>query len=187
MSTRKQNTTLTTSDLIILSFLMERPMYGYQITRELKKRQVRDWAGVSKPQVYYSLKKLETSNLIQGNNDNEYSHGPERRVFSITYEAQSAVAEALSSEKWAKSRPIPLFYTWAMLAVHVEPAISTQIIEQRRVFLVNEIDKEKKTLTNISGSCDQSARVAKTLIALTIKNFELELSWLEEFEHAMHE
>jgi DNA-binding PadR family transcriptional regulator len=186
MFKKQRNTALTTSDLIILGFLMEHPMHGYQIIRELKKRQVRDWAGVSKPQVYYSLKKLEASGLIQGDNDDESSLGPERRVFSISHGASSAVAEALSSEKWAISRPVPPFSTWAMLAVHVEKPIVKQILEQRRMFLINEIDKEKKTLTNISGSSDLSVRVAKTLISLAIKNFELELSWLAEFEHAMY-
>ena len=50
--------TLTTPDLIALSLLAERPMHGYELTRVLEYRDVEDWAAISKPQVYYSLRKL---------------------------------------------------------------------------------------------------------------------------------
>ena len=33
-------------------------MHGYQANAELERRQVRDWAGLSRPQIYYSLEKL---------------------------------------------------------------------------------------------------------------------------------
>ena len=43
---------LTTPDLVLLSLLAERPMHGYQANLELERREVRDWAGISRPQVY---------------------------------------------------------------------------------------------------------------------------------------
>ena len=54
MSSKK----LTTPDLVLLSLLAERPMHGYEANALLEFRKVRDWAGVSRPQVYYSLDKL---------------------------------------------------------------------------------------------------------------------------------
>ena len=41
---------LTTPDLVLLSLLAERPMYGHQAHRELKRRCVQDWAAISRPQ-----------------------------------------------------------------------------------------------------------------------------------------
>ena len=55
---RAKKRELTTPDLVLLSLLAERPMHGYQANLELERRQVRDWAGISRPQVYYSLGKL---------------------------------------------------------------------------------------------------------------------------------
>ena len=49
---------LTTPDLVLLSLLAERPMHGYQANLELVRREVQDWAGISRPQVYYSLENL---------------------------------------------------------------------------------------------------------------------------------
>jgi len=55
---RARKTELTTPDLLLLSLLAERPMHGYQANAELERRCVRDWAAISRPQVYYSLEKL---------------------------------------------------------------------------------------------------------------------------------
>jgi DNA-binding PadR family transcriptional regulator len=182
MPERRRDTGLTTPDLIILGFLMEKPMHGYQISLALKDRQVKDWAGVSKPQVYYSLKKLEASGLIRGEYDEDYSSGPERRVFSITEGACAALADALDSDKWAISRPVPPFSTWAMLSVYASKLTVKRVLEHRRKFLRNEMAKEKKTLDKMAMVDDWSSQVARTMIPLVIKNFEFELSWLDELE-----
>jgi Fe2+ or Zn2+ uptake regulation protein len=55
---------LTIPDLVLLSLLAERPMHGYQVNALLEFRKVRDWAGVSRPQVYYSLDKLARLGLL---------------------------------------------------------------------------------------------------------------------------
>ncbi len=185
MPRKRPDTGLTTPDLIILSFLIENPMHGYQIALALKERQVKDWAGVSKPQVYYSLKKLEASGLIRGKSDEDSSLGPERRIFSITQEACSALADALDSAKWAISRPVPPFFTWAMLSVYAKKQTVKKILEQRREFLHNEIAKELKTLDGLPSVKNKSSHVVRSMILLAIKNFELELSWLDEFENLL--
>src|ERR1700687_1719675 len=56
---------LTTPDLVLLSLLAERAMHGYEANLELERRNVRDWTGISRPQVYYSLEKLGTLGLIR--------------------------------------------------------------------------------------------------------------------------
>jgi DNA-binding PadR family transcriptional regulator len=185
MPSKRRVTGLTTPDLIILGFLMEKPMHGYQIAIALKERQVKDWAGVSKPQVYYSLKKLEASGLIRGKSDEGCSLGPERRTFSISREARSALTDALDSDKWAMSRPVPPFSTWAMLAVYAKKQTVKSVLGQRRDFLRNEIVRELQTLDSIPVANDKSTQVVRTMISLAIKNFELELSWLGEFEGIM--
>ena len=56
---------LTTPDLVLLSLLAERPMHGYEANLELERREIRDWAGISRPQVYYSLEKLARAGSIR--------------------------------------------------------------------------------------------------------------------------
>src|SRR5271156_6861162 len=71
---------LTTPDLVLLSLLAERPMHGYEANAELERREVRDWAGISRPQVYYSLEKLARAGLVSVIAGAEAALGPERRV-----------------------------------------------------------------------------------------------------------
>src|SRR6516164_5672719 len=75
---------LTTPDLVLLSLLAERAMHGYQANLELERREIRDWAGVSRPQVYYSLEKLERLGLLRAGKDPGPAAGPERSVFAVT-------------------------------------------------------------------------------------------------------
>ena len=75
---------LTVPDLVVLSLLAERPMHGYEVIRELERRQIRDWANVSRPQVYYSLDKLQRLGLLRPAADDEPTAGPERRVLTTT-------------------------------------------------------------------------------------------------------
>src|SRR5215831_13148843 len=75
---------LTVPDLVVLSLLAERPMHGYEVIAELERRQIGDWANVSRPQVYYSLDKLVRLGLLHPATDVEPAAGPERRVLTTT-------------------------------------------------------------------------------------------------------
>src|SRR5438445_10038623 len=90
-----KKTALTVPDLVLLSLLTEQPMHGYQANLELERRQIQDWAGISRPQVYYSLEKLARLGLIRVSGDQEPALGPERRVFSTSAKGRSALAAAL--------------------------------------------------------------------------------------------
>src|SRR6476660_2846630 len=88
---------LTTPDLVILSLLAERPMHGYEANATLENRKIRDWAAVSRPQIYYSLDKLTRLGLIRITEDVASSAGPERRIFQTTEEGRKRLADALES------------------------------------------------------------------------------------------
>src|SRR5260370_42302218 len=91
---------LTTPDLVLLSLLAERPMHGYQANAVLEFRQVRDWAGVSRPQVYYSLDKLARRGLIRSAEMEDNSGGPERCIYETTARGRAALADALEPADW---------------------------------------------------------------------------------------
>ena len=72
---------LTTPDLVLLSLLAERPLHGYEANALLEFRKVRDWAGVSRPQVYYSLDKLARRGLIRSARAEDDTGGPRAARF----------------------------------------------------------------------------------------------------------
>src|SRR5712672_1774967 len=110
---RSKKSSLTTPDLVLLSLLSEQAMHGYQANLELERRCIRDWAAISRPQVYYSLEKLAKQGLIGGKA--ESSSGPERTVYATTSKGRAAMASALESDDWTTERERPPFLTWLAL------------------------------------------------------------------------
>ena len=107
---------LSTADLVLLSLLAERPMHGYEANAELERRQVRDWAGLSRPQIYYSLEKLARNGFLRTASSRKRAQGPERQVFLATKAGTSALANALEWPGWTNQREKPTFLTWMALS-----------------------------------------------------------------------
>src|SRR6202008_4801071 len=93
---------LTTPDLVLLSLLAERPMHGYEANAELERRQVRDWAGISRAQIYYSFDKIAAAGLLAPANDDSAPAGPEKQVLRTTAKGRAQLAEALARADWAQ-------------------------------------------------------------------------------------
>src|SRR5215472_4208706 len=129
---------LTTPDLVLLSLLAERPMHGYQANALLEFRKVREWAGVSRPQVYYSLDKLAELELIRAVASKE-TGGPERSVFETTARGRAALADALERDDWADQKERPAFLTWMALSWQCRAGIFLRQLRRRQKFLEDEL------------------------------------------------
>src|SRR5215813_1318465 len=119
----KTKTRLTTADLVLLSLLAERPMHGYQANAELVRREVQDWAGISRPQVYYSMEKLARLGMLRPAADRSNAEGPERQVFAVSSRGKTALADALEREDWTTQRTRPAFLTWMALSWQARPGV----------------------------------------------------------------
>src|SRR5437764_12965703 len=87
---------LSLPDLVLLSLLAERPMHGYEANAELERRQIRDWAAVSRAQIYYSFDKLQERGLLQAARSGTSSGGTEKQVLRTSQKGKAALADALS-------------------------------------------------------------------------------------------
>jgi DNA-binding PadR family transcriptional regulator len=176
--TRK--TGLTVPDLVLLSLLAEQPMHGYQANLELERRQVQDWAGVSRPQVYYSLEKLARLGLIKETHDPESALGPERRIFATTAKGRAALAAALEREDWTNQRDRPPFLTWMALSWQASPGTVLKQLQRREKFLEGELHRELETLRAVEKEVGHGFHEAVWMIKLVIEQFRTELSWLRK-------
>jgi DNA-binding PadR family transcriptional regulator len=177
---------LTTPDLVLLSLLAERPMHGYEANLELERRQVRDWAGISRPQVYYSLEKLARLGLIRCAENEEPQAGPERRVFMTSGKGRATLADALERENWTTQRERPPFLTWIALSWQARPGIFQRQLERRRQFLEKELAREKTTLRAIRKEVGHRFHEAAWMVGLTIQQFRVELKWLNKLSREIH-
>jgi len=176
---------LTTPDLVLLSLLAERPRHGYQANAELERREVRDWAGISRPQVYYSIEKLAQLGLVRASEDESAAAGPERRVFQTTAKGRAALADALEREEWATHRERPPFLTWIALSWQARPGVFRQQIKRRREFLENELSREEETLLSIKKEVGHRFHEAVWMVSLMIEGFRGELRWLRKLEREL--
>ena len=173
---------LTTPDLVLLSLLAERPMHGYQANQLLEFRQVRDWAGISRPQIYYSLEKLLRLKFLRAAAAEDPSEGPERRVFATTAAGRAALASALERESWTTVRDRPPFLTWLALSWQARPEAFQKQIARRRAYLENELAREKQTLRDVMKEVGHRYHEAVWMLTLTIDHMALELRWLRRLQ-----
>jgi DNA-binding PadR family transcriptional regulator len=177
---KKEEARLTTADLVLLSLLAERPMHGYQANLELERRCVRDWAAISRPQVYYSLEKLATAGLIRGGESEEPAAGPKRRVFATTARGRAALGEALRREHWATHRERPPFLTWVALSWQAPPGLFARQMARRRKFVETELAREEETLREILREVGHPYHEAVWMVTMMIEQFRAELQWLRK-------
>ena len=176
---------LTTAVLVLLSLLAEKPMHGYQANAELVRREVQDWAGISRPQVYYSMQKLVRQGLLRTAADRADTEGPERQVFAVTSAGLKALADTLEHEAWCTKRERPAFLTWMALSWQARGGIFEKQLQRRRAFLEAEIAREKKTLREIHEEVGHPYHEAVWMVKLMISGLQNELRWLARVKKEM--
>ena len=175
----------TTPDLVLLSLLAERPMHGYQANGELERRQIRDWAAVSKPQVYYSLEKLARAGLLRSLETDDPKAGPERSTFKTTEKGREALADALEREEWTRQRDRPAFLTWLALSWQARPGVFRKQLRKRRKFLHQELAREKKTMLAILAEVGHKFHEAVWMVQLMISQLRTEILWNQRLERSL--
>jgi DNA-binding PadR family transcriptional regulator len=172
-------TRLTIPDLVILSLLAERPMHGYEMNATLEERNIRDWAPVSRPQIYYSLDKLTRLRLIRASADDSPSAGPERRVFETTAHGRDRLAEALEGKHWVHNRVHQPFLIWLALSWQAQPRTFRKQLNSRKKVLEARLAEERATLADVMSEVGHPYHEAVWMIELTIEQLESELRWVE--------
>ena len=173
---------LTTPDLVLLSLLAERPMHGYHANLELERRQVRDWAGISRPQVYYSLDKLAHLGFIRSSSSDQPVAGPERTVFTTTASGRAALADALEREDWTTQRDRPPFLTWIALSWQARPGVLARQLGRREQFLEKELEREAATVRAVRAEVGHRFHEALWMLSLAIEQLRAELRWLRRLQ-----
>jgi DNA-binding PadR family transcriptional regulator len=171
---------LTIPDLVILSLLAERAMHGYEVNATLEERNIRDWAPVSRPQIYYSLDKLLALGLIRVMSDEAPAAGPERRVFETTPDGLDRLADALERPNWATDTAYQPFLIWLALSWKARGDTFKEQLNARKKYLEAVLEEERATLADVLEEVGHPWHEAVWMIELKIEQTEVELRWLEK-------
>lgn len=176
---------LTTADLVLLSLLAERPMHGYQAHRELERRCIRDWAAISRPQIYLSFERMARRGFIRSTKSHEPRGGPDRDVFETTAKGREALSDALEWEGWTTQREHPAFLTWMAVSWQAGPGVFLKQLKRRRKFLLEELKREKKTLQSIYAEVGHKYHEAVWMVGLMIQQLQVEKLWTNRLEREL--
>ena len=177
-SSARNETRLTTPDLVILSLLAERPMHGYEVNATLEDRKIREWAPVSRPQIYYSLDKLTRLGLIRVGADESPAAGPERRVFETTASGRDRLADALESKHWVDNRVHQPFLIWLALSWQARPRAFRKQLSERKKILDARLSEERATLKDVLDEVGHPYHEAVWMLQLVIEQMESEKRWV---------
>ena len=169
---------LSTPDLVLLSLLAERPMHGYEANAELERRQVREWAGISRPQVYYSLDKLLRRRLIRATAGAAPQAGPDRRVFTTTAQGRAALADALEADGWTIGRDRPPFLAWMALSWKARPGVFERQLRRRQRVVQQQLANAEATLRAVRREVGHPFHEAVWMLTLIVAQVRAEGRWL---------
>ena len=176
----RESCRLTIPDLVILSLLAERPMHGYEVNATLDERKIREWAPVSRPQIYYSFDKLVGLDLIKETSDNEPAAGPERRVFETTAEGRDRLVEALEKPHWVDDKVYQPFLIWLALSWQARGRTFLRQLENRKKLIAGRLAGERSTLVEVLAEVGHPHHEAVWMLELKIEQSEAELRWVEK-------
>ena len=177
---RHRRKELTTADLVLLSLLAEQPMHGYQANRELQRREIRDWAAISRPQVYYSMEKLARLGFLRKVQGGAASGGPEKQSFAATKKGITTLADALERDDWCTQREKPPFLTWLALTWQARSGVFQRQLRRREQFLKRELERERATVRSVLQEVGHPYHEAVWMLKLIVAQFSTELRWLRK-------
>ena len=183
MSKQKE---LTIADLVVLAVLLGHgPMHGYEIVKKLEESDVEDWAPISVPQVYYSLRKMAKLGFIGQAHDTEASLGPSRIIYKPTKFAQSELRSSLKKENWVHHREPTPFTTWIAIATHADIDTIKAQFERRRKYLKTEVKREEKTLETLNTVKGPGVKSARVMVSLAIAQMQAEIDHIPHLRKAV--
>jgi len=89
-------TALSNAEAALLGLLSEKPMYPYQIEREVKERDMRYWTDLSMSSIYKLLRKCEKRGLVKRTN----TVSPQNRLralYTLSAKGRRALAEKVEA------------------------------------------------------------------------------------------
>jgi len=166
-----------------MALLHEGPRHGYDIAAELERRDVRDWASVSRAQVYYSIAKLLRTGACEESAGSGEAPDTARRVVRLTESGKRAYGQALAAPVWREWRDVYGIVTWAALAMHLDPDARAALAARRAAFLREELARESDTVDRLSTGDPGRDEAARSIVGLGMAMMRLELEWLESADH----
>jgi DNA-binding PadR family transcriptional regulator len=163
-------------ELVVMGFLLDRPMHGYQIHREVKVHRMDSWAKISPPMIYKTLAMLEKHEMIAARVERE-GKMPERRVYHLTERGKAHLAKLVEKSLLDKNITYDLSNLGYFFIFALEKEKALECLEKKKVLLERTLNSLKRRLRDFRGKTPINRFV---VIEKDYDRFQSELSHLKE-------
>ncbi len=164
---------LTNNDLLVLGFLLERPMHGYEINQALKTEDIGIWFEISTAAIYYSLNKLQRLSLIA----EAHSRGSsgDKTIYHVTDSGREAFLAGLES-LLTSEKPIHSDYDLGVFMLNRLPKNhAMRLLENRITFL-----RQLKAQLEIKHVEAKGQLLKQAILQHSIAIAQLDVDWLAD-------
>lgn len=162
-------------DILILGMASEKPRHGYDITREIVVRGLRNWIRVSDVAVYKALARLEREGCLVSSTHKE-GKSPERSVYELTGAGRERLADLLF-DQLSTSEPIRNEYFLPFEFVEFMDHNELVLALERRIESIGRIlESRKARLQIVEGVEDE---IICSVYRHDVGVYLSELAWLE--------
>lgn len=167
---------MSTTRLLLLGVLLDKPRHGYEVRRELELWQAARWANVAYGSIYFGLRKMADEGLLDAAEEAGRS-GSARTVYTITDDGRREFHRLLNDHWWSGKPPKDPFIGALTFMPHMErgdllAALRNRAAGMRAVAEASDFLIERKT--------EQAGRHAGEIMRYGNVHARAELAWLEE-------
>lgn len=162
-------------DILILGLASEKPRHGYDITREIVARGLRNWIRVSDVAVYKALARLEREGSLVSITQRE-GKSPERSVYELTVAGRERLADLLF-DQLSTSDPIRNEYFLPFEFVEVMDHNELILALERRIESIGRILEGRRARLQIVDGVEDE--IICGVYRHEVEVYEGELAWLE--------
>lgn len=171
---------LTNNDLLVLGFLLERPMHGYEIDQALKTEDVGLWFEISTAAIYYSLNKLRRLSMIA----DAHSRGSsgDKTIYHVTEYGReqffAGMESLINSEK-----PIRSEYDLGIFMLNRLPKNQASLLLEKRIVFLRQLKEQLK----LKHDEAKGRLLLQAILEHSISVAQLDVDWLADITQQLAE
>lgn len=163
--------------LVILGFLREKPLYGYELKQLIEER-MGDWTSIAFGSIYFALNKMNEEGLIHKASTEQSGSRPSRTIYEITSAGKDEFDRLLRETWFGYERQ---FYDLDIGLFFLNSMPRSELITA----LNKRIDGIQEALTHVHTHQKQEMKdphippIANAIFDHTTIHLEAELMWLK--------
>ena len=137
-------------ELVVMGFLQDRPMHGYQINQQVRIHRMDSCAKISRPMIYKTLFALEREGMVTSRREKQ-GLMPERRVYTLNRLGRERLANLVERSLLDKNITYDLSNLGYFFIFALDREKALECLRQKKVLLERTLASLKKRFKDFAG------------------------------------